>query len=102
VAKRPDVPVFPTGLLIGALAVVADLTGLTCLFLFGAPVALKATVGGLLVLIPFGLLCHFIGKKKTWREWERYVAESEWEIRRPGPKSASAGAVLARAPRGRR
>jgi hypothetical protein len=81
VAKRPESPpVFPINVLRSGFSVIADLAALAVVFFADVPLLLKAVVAGALVLLPFGLLCYFVGRKRRF-EAERYVAELEFENR---------------------
>lgn len=77
---KPEPPKFPVAFLVGSLALIADVAGLTCLFLSDLPLLLKLCVGIALVAIPFGSLTYFVGKKRQWDEMRAYIHELEREV----------------------
>lgn len=66
--------------MIAALALIADLAGLICLFLSHLPLGLKAVVAIALVAVPFGSLTYFAGRKQQWKEGAAYIHELEKEV----------------------
>jgi hypothetical protein len=81
VGKIVEPPRFPVVLVISTLAVIADLAGLTVLFLSDLPLMLKLAVAVPLAGIPIAVSLVYVGRRREWVRLSPRIRELESEVR---------------------
>lgn len=72
-------PAFPSKFLFNALAVLADIAGLICVFVSNLPLGLKLGIGSVMGLVPAGVILFYLGERRGWVRQRRRLARLETE-----------------------
>lgn len=74
-------PRFPTNALLALLALLGDGAAVACLIFSDVPLALKISIGAMVIFIPFAVVIFFLGERRGWMRQRRRILELEHELR---------------------